>query len=189
MRTFIAIELPQNIKDLLSRLQTKLKTSSAHIKWVKPENIHLTLKFLGEIDEKKIPGISSALSEIARKTGCFSIKLSSLGAFPGINSARVIWIGIEKGEENVKEIYKAMEENLKKEGFPEEKREFSSHITLGRSKSARNRSSLIKILNSLKDAPLKENAEFPVEKITFLKSTLTPGGPVYEVIKDFPLNV
>jgi 2'-5' RNA ligase len=184
MRAFIAIELPQEIKDSLGRLQAKLKTAGADVKWVDPKNIHLTLKFLGEIDEQTKERVSTKLAEICSGRKQFNLSLSSCGAFPNTDSPRVIWAGIEQGDKEIKTIADAIEIQLESIGIPKETREFSSHITLGRTRSSKNRPELAKILSELSSKPLKE--QFPASKITLFKSTLTPRGPIYETLQDFP---
>ncbi len=185
MRTFIAIELPQEIKEELGRLQEKLKAAGADVKWVEPKNIHLTLKFLGEIDEQARNRICSTLEEICRTRKPFVIALSSLGAFPNTISPRVIWAGISQGDSEVKEIAQAVEEHLETIGFPKENREFSSHITIGRTRSGKNRQELTKLLANLTQKNLER--QFPVTKIILFKSTLTPHGPIYEILQEFQL--
>jgi 2'-5' RNA ligase len=188
MRSFIAIELPEEIKGYLSRIQGQLKKSAADVKWVLPGNIHLTLKFLGEISPDEAKDITRVLEEISRNKNPFTVRLSSPGAFPGINSPRVIWVGVEKGDSEVRELAKNIEEELNKIGIPEEEREFSSHITLGRTKSGLNRAVLIKLLADLQNQPQAGNPEFKVNHITLFKSTLTPKGPIYEVVKKCDLT-
>lgn len=188
MRAFIAIEFPKEIKDFLSGLQEQLKKSGADVKWVEPENIHLTLKFLGEIDEKKIEKIIQILEDIARNKDSFFIRLSTLGAFPKVNFPRIIWAGIDKGEQETKQIAKILEEKIEKIGIPKENRAFSSHITLGRTRSTLNRQNLVESLNNLVHNFGGENLEFLVTKITLFKSTLIPKGPIYEALKEVSLK-
>lgn len=183
MRSFIAIELPDKIKTFLSCLQEKLKRTASDVKWVEPRNIHLTLKFLGEIPESKLPEITAAVQDIAQTKSSFVMRLAFLGAFPNIKSCRVIWVGIDKGDTESKEIALAMEEKLQKSGIPGEERKFSSHITLGRARGAKNRQGLIELLDTLAGSLSRENLEFEVKKLTLFKSTLTPQGPVYETVK------
>ena len=188
MRAFIAIELPQEIKDALAHIQEQLKISGADVTWVQPQNIHLTLKFLGEIDDKKLEEIISILENATQNKNPFSTRLSSLGAFPKINFPRVIWVGIDKGDAETKQIAKVLEEKIAKIGIPPETRPFSSHITIGRVRSSLNREKLVKNLNDLADSFGKENLEFLVTKTTLFKSTLTPKGPIYEALKEANLK-
>lgn len=187
MRTFIAIELPQEIKSALSRLQEELKACGADVKWVEPENIHLTLKFLGEVDDKKLEKIVGAMDEAAAENTGFQAGISSLGGFPKIDYLRVIWVGIDKGAKETEQIAKGLEEKIAKIGIPKEARPFSSHITIGRTRSPVNRD---KLIQSLKDkADLEdEKMDFPVTKIALFKSTLTPKGPLYETLKEISLK-
>lgn len=188
MRTFIAIELPKEIKDALARLQAKLKTTGADVKWVEPQNIHLTLKFLGERDDKKVEKITRALEEVAHQKSPFTIRISSLGAFPNINSPRVIWVGIDKGDNESKEIAGGLEEKIARLGIPKEERPFSSHITVGRTRSSLNREKLVQELEKSADYFGEKKLEFIAGKITLFKSTLTPKGPVYEALKEASLK-
>ena len=188
MRAFIAIKLPKEIRDTLVRLQEQLKTSKADVKWVEPQNIHSTLKFLGEIEDKKLEGIITIMEDVAGDKHTYDIRISSLGAFPNISSPRVIWVGIDKGDSETKEIAKELEEKIAKLGIPKEDRPFSSHITIGRTRSPINRERLIRDLNNLQLKFAQENLEFLVTKITLFKSTLTPKGPIYEALKEANLK-
>jgi len=186
MRTFIAIELPEEIKTILSRIQDELKQTHADVKWVKPENIHLTLKFLGEIEQDLVKKIQSALSEIAQKNSIFTLGLSNIGAFPKLQYPRVVWIGI-KHDQRFFEIAGDLEKGLIKIGLPAESRPFSSHITLGRVRSGLNRKALVEKLDFL-NRNLSSPPEFKVFSLTLFKSTLTPAGPIYETIFSCPLK-
>lgn len=188
MRTFIAIELSSDVKEYLSHLQEKLKLAQADVKWVLSKNIHLTLKFLGEIDDKTKDNVIRIIEDVTKDKASFYLNIVSIGAFPRIESPRVIWVEINKGDLEVKKIAKELEEKLAGIGIPIEDRPFSSHITLGRTKSSKNRNNLIQSIKALKEKLPQANAELLVDKITLLKSTLTPKGPIYEVLKEFPLS-
>jgi len=188
MRTFIAIELPHEIKDSLARLQAQLKTAGADVKWVESKNIHLTLKFLGEVDEKKLLKLQQVLEEIVRSKTCFTIRLAALGAFPRMSSPRVIWVGIDKGEKETQEIAKDLEDALWKLGIPKEDRPFSSHITIGRTRSGLHAGDLAAQINNLSTSVSQEPQEYPVKTIMLFKSTLTPQGPLYEILKEAHLT-
>lgn len=181
MRTFIAIEVDEEIKEGLAKIQDELKIAQADVKWVEPKNIHLTLKFLGEVGENKIPAIIQALKDAARQTKSFSIALTNLGAFPSLKSPRVIWIGSENGSAELLELANLIEALLVKLGFPGEKREFSCHLTLGRAKSSLNKESLSEKISQIKfGSPLRQD----VKSIVIFKSTLTPKGPIYEKLAE-----
>lgn len=184
MRTFIAIELPAQIQDKLSELQTLLKKSGADVKWVEPKNIHITLKFLGEIDEDKSVKITGIIEDIAERSKQFHISLSSLGAFPKIEFARVIWVGIDKGDKETKALAKELEEKFEKLEIHKEERLFSSHITIGRVRSPLNKDKLAKTLEEMENYFSGKNIEFNVTRISLLKSTLGSSGPIYEPLKE-----
>jgi len=186
MRAFIAIELPDEIKDHLSRLQQDLKAAQADVKWVEPKNIHLTLKFLGEIDDKKLDGITKITEDTCGQKNRFPARICSLGAFPKTESPRVIWVGIDTGDKEVKQIAKELEERIAKIGIPKEGKLFSSHITIGRTRSSLGREKLVQGLNN-KAVLGGEKIEFYVTKITLFRSTLTPKGPIYEPIRKISL--
>ena len=187
MRTFIAIELPNAIKDFLSRLQQELKTCGADVKWVEPKNIHLTLKFLGDVDDNKLNEITEIIKGVAKEKATFQISISSLGAFPKIDSPRVIWIGIDAGDKETKEISGLLEEKIAKLGIPKEERPFSSHITIGRTRSGLNLGKLVQELKNKSELG-GEKLRFDVLKVTLFKSTLSPKGPTYEILKEATLN-
>jgi len=183
MRTFIAIELPEQIKHRLAELQTKLKESNTDVKWVNPENIHLTLKFLGEIDAVKSNQIIKVITEISSSFTPFQVSLANIGAFPKIEFARVIWVAIDTGNKEVKLLAQQLEERLDKLGIPKEDRPFSSHITIGRVRSGKNSDKLAKSLKESEDYFRKENIEFTATGITLFKSTLSSSGPSYEALQ------
>lgn len=189
MRTFIAIELPPDVKNALAVLQNELKTSAADVKWVEPENIHLTLKFLGERDEKKVKEFMRILDEICPEENAFCASLSCVGAFPDLHSARVIWAGVDEGAARIAEIARELEEAIAKIGIPKDDRPFSSHITLGRTRSASNRDRLAeKIKNIGIDYFGRKEFKFKLHNVTLFKSTLTPRGPHYEALKTASLK-
>ena len=187
MRTFIAITLPENIKSILSNTQDELKQVGADVKWVKPENIHLTLKFLGEIEQELLEKIKGVLEEIAQKNMTFSAYLSKLGAFPKLRYPRVIWISLGH-DQTIIDIAKDLETRMLKIGFPKESRAFTTHITLGRIRSGLKRNELIQKIEILNKNISGPQAEFRVTNLTLFKSTLTPQGPIYETLLNCPLK-
>ena len=188
MRAFIAIELPAEIKKYLSGLQEKLKATGAEVKWVKPQNIHLTLKFLGEINQELFFKICEILDRITANSAGYTISLGVIGAFPKITSPRTIWAAIEKGGQQTQRLAAQIEEELAKIGHPKEACPYTCHITIGRRKSPLNLNRLIQELNNLLDSPGALPLEFPVTKIILYKSTLTIGGPIYEVLHEANLK-
>lgn len=197
MRAFIAIELPLKIKDAISKIQVKLKTTLPKISWVKPINLHLTLKFLGEIPSKKLDDINQIISEITQPTTGFGIKLETIGVFPNTAEARIIWIGTEEVPETLKQIIGQLETKLGEYGIAKEKRPFRAHITLGRLRNHIMPSELENSIGNIKADMVHENLEFVTRGITLFQSTLKPegycvasnsqshkpSGPAYRVLK------
>lgn len=178
IRAFIAIELSKEIKTKLGILQESLKKSNALVKWVNPDCIHLTLKFLGNISPSLILPIKEVLDDIAKETASFQIAISKIGTFPKIDYPRVIWVGIEEGENKILEINCKLEERLEKIGLPRESRPYRPHLTLGRVKSSKNKGKLKKSIEEL-NKDLTTTVKMTVFNIKLFKSTLTPKGAIY----------
>jgi len=172
MRAFIAIDLPEKIKKKIAELENDFKKCNLTFKWVKPENLHLTLKFLGNINQEQINKINEAITTVSGKFAAFEASLSSFGFFPNARKPRVFFISIDK-EELFKSIASELEKELETLGFEKEDR-FKSHITLARIKNLKNIESL---KEKIKNTRLDE--EFPADTITLYKSTLTKEGPIY----------
>lgn len=158
------------------------------MKWVKPQNIHLTLKFLGEINGEQADQTASILERTAGSAPPFIINLASIAAFPGISTPRIIWLGIGQGESQIKKLVQYLEGELAGIGMPQEEREFSAHITLARNRSCRNQQTLADGITGLNDKLKNEKHEFTADKLTLFKSDLTPQGPIYETLRVFPLG-
>ncbi len=185
MRTFIAIELEENLKsELLSFIQV-LMGISQNIKWVKEEGMHLTLKFLGEISEDKIPSIESSLEKIAGKFNAFSIQIRGTGAFPpGKKNPRVLWVGIAENE-RLATLQTEFETECELLGFPREKRKFHPHLTLGRVKAHSHLGGVLALLDKNRNTQF---GEMNVKKITFFQSILRPTGAEYKVLSEYNLK-
>ncbi len=173
MRLFLAIDIPEEIKEEISKFQGQLKMKG--IKLVEKENLHITVKFLGEIDEetlKEILNLDLSIQPV-------KIKLKTLGTFPNSNYIRVIWIGVYN--ENLIEIFKEVDKKLSNLGFKREG-EYVPHLTIGRVKFIDNKKKLKDRIEKYKDVDF---GEFEAQHIKLYKSTLTPNGPIYEVIKEW----
>lgn len=177
MRLFIAIEIPEEVKNHLISLQEKLKEiPKDQAKLTFTKDFHLTLKFLGEVDKPE--PIIEELKNISFEP--FDITLQDTGVFPDENYIRVVWVGLKDGDK-VKELQQKVEANLK--NFPKDKR-FHPHLTLCRVKFAKDKELFIKIVKELKVDALS----FNVDHFSLIKSTLTPEGPVYEELARFPIK-
>lgn len=182
MRTFIAIDVSEEVRDNLLKAQQRIGSKSAKIKFVERENFHVTLKFLGEIDEALAEEVKKALAEIAKKHKKHRVKVKGIGVFPNPNYVRVIWAGIEN-DESIKAIANDVEREMRRLGFKEE-RDFVTHITIGRVKFVRDK---LELAMALKDLANEDFGEFEVKAIELKKSTLTPKGPIYETVARFEL--
>jgi 2'-5' RNA ligase len=176
MRTFIAIALSPEIRRGLAGIQSELKRSDADVKWVEPENIHLTLKFLGEVTKEFLPKVKEVLAGVASRFKPFEISIAGIGAFPKLDYPRVVWVGIEKGKAQTKAIAEKLDEELEKLGFAREEHEFSAHLTIGRVRSSKNKERLKQLIT---DYGLRITDYEQIETVTLFQSTLTPNGPIY----------
>ena len=183
MRTFIAVELPEQIKKQIEVLQAPLKKTNAFVSWVKPGNIHITLKFLGEVPEEKIDEVFSATEAALRDVKGFKTNLKGMGAFPDLRRPRVIWVGAGKRGEELGDMAARIEDELKKIGYPKEKRKFSAHFTVGRVKSPKNIQTLMEMVTSTDF----ETEDIEVNEVTVMRSQLHPAGAIYTPLKKIPL--
>jgi 2'-5' RNA ligase len=179
MRTFIAIEVPEKIRKQIDDVITDEKKRGLPIKWVQYENLHITLKFLGEIDENKKREITPVLQEIANKVTPFHISLEGIGCFPTPKNPRVVWVGVIQGKDPLCAIVQNVETALSCYGFKQEKR-FHPHLTIGRIKKVCN---IVEILERQ-----VASEPFLIDSIVLFKSTLKPEGPTYEVLQKFPFG-
>jgi len=182
MRAFISVDMGA-LPEIVNILDN-LKDTNADLKIVKPENVHLTLKFLGEIDEKMVDRIAGVMEKSVKEVSPFRIKLRGVGVFPSMDYMRVVWIGIENAEK-LGIIVGRLENDLSNLGFKKEKRRFSPHMTIGRVKSPRNKEIL---QNFLKENREKDFGELEVKCIRLKKSVLTPKGPEYSTVKEVPFQ-
>jgi len=185
LRAFLAIELPGTIQKKIEEVQKDLKLSLADVRWVAPENIHLTLKFFGNIEESDIEPILESIGKPARKTLPFSLKVGGIGGFPNLKNPRVIWMGLEDRMGILVNFQGQLEKESEKTGFQSEERSFHPHLTLGRMKSNRGRSELVGRMERLKEEVF---GDFQVEKVVLFKSDLTPVGPIYTPLREVRLG-
>lgn len=185
MRTFIAIELSEEIKKSVGELMERLKTTNARVKWVEPKNLHITLKFLGEVPEREIENLTLLTTDALKGKSSFRSKFEGTGTFPEGKNPRVVWIGTTEGAEEQKDLALSVERSLCTAGYRKEEREFKAHITIGRVKEKKNLDALLKVLDEVKD---QKFGDIIVDHINIMKSTLNPKGPIYEVLKRIPLK-
>ena len=177
MRLFIALKLQPQVIQSVTDLQTTLKQTGIDAKWVESGNLHVTLKFLGEVKEELLPQAEKILSGLSSLCKPFRIKTSSLGCFPDIKRPRVLWLGITPMDKPI-EIITYLDKELAKAGFIPEDRKPHPHITLARIRSSKNVNNLKNAIDSLKI----EEKEWLVSEVSLFKSTLSSSGPVYQEI-------
>lgn len=175
VRAFIALELSDEAREEFSRITGILEEAKADVKWVKPASIHLTLKFLGYVNEEKIASISERLKDIVSGAVPFDVVLEGIGVFPKWDYVKVLWVGLAEGSARVKELALKTEQVMQAEGFEKEKREYSPHLTLGRIRSAKNKKELRNQAETIKVKPVKSH----ISRIILFKSELSPEGAVY----------
>jgi 2'-5' RNA ligase len=178
MRTFIAIEIPTEIKSALTALQTDLRRAGADVSWTKPENMHLTLNFLGEVDERRIGEIEKACVSSSAEFQPFTLSLNGTGVFPNARQPRILWAGVAGEIEKAVEMRRRLEERLALIGFEPEEKDFRPHLTIGRVKSNRKTRELL----ALADAHGLPALSFVVTEIVLMKSELRPEGAEYTPI-------
>ena len=172
LRCFIAIEIPEPIKKEIGDIIDILKKYDVDIKWVIPDNLHLTLKFLGNTPDILITKISESLSIIISSYKPFYIKIYSTGVFPNRKYPRVIWVGIEESD-ILKKLKSDIEQSMVLFGFQKEDKEFTAHLTLGR---VRSQKGVLRVVNELDIFKDKDFGTIPVDSVKLMKSELKPGG-------------
>jgi RNA 2',3'-cyclic 3'-phosphodiesterase len=181
MRLFIAINLPDEVRTQLKELQRLLRPLASTAKWVPPESIHITLKFLGEVPEKRVEQIDTALASLAWKP--FTISVHSVGFFPGARSPRVLWAGMEAP--TMQGLTEALDTRLEPLGFEREKRAFRPHITLARAKTSPLDKALVTASATFNE---RNFGSFIADRIYLVQSMLKPTGAVYSTIKKYSLE-
>jgi len=184
IRSFVAINLPHRVKERIELVQKEWDALGPHVRWVAPENVHVTLKFLGDVAEERLTQIGQALEGVGGQFSPFGFTLNSFGVFPDIRNPRIVWVGIGEGADRVSALQVAVEKEMERLGFPAEQRPFRSHLTVGRVKSPRGRRVLAEFLQS--DASIDEPVE--VHEIALMKSDLRPTGPIYTLLRAVKLG-
>jgi RNA 2',3'-cyclic 3'-phosphodiesterase len=188
MRAFIAITLPEEIKEHLSRTQLKLRRSGADARWVSPAHMHLTLNFLGDITQEQASQAHMIMDEAADRNKRFILSLGKLGAFPKLTVPRVVWISVDKGSKETGLLWQDIAEGLQKNGFVLEDKPFTAHVTLARITSPLNRDALADTIKALNAAESLVAADVTVNGFVLYKSTLTPHGPLHEKLHEATLQ-
>jgi len=188
VRCFIAVELPNDLRRELGRLQKRLKVDEPRVKWVSPEGIHLTLKFLGDVDTTMIEPITQAMTQAAQGTLPFSLNIQQLGAFPSLQRVQVVWVGLGGDVDKLQQLCQLLEANLTSLGFAAEQRPFTPHLTLarlGNEASPNERQRFGELIASTRS---ELSYSIKVDALSLIRSQLTSTGAIYSRISLAELN-
>jgi len=185
IRSFIAIEIPAALGENLKNFLRELRKTGADVKWVRPEGVHLTLKFLGAVEQDLLARVSLSLSPVVEKFSPFKLKVKGTGFFPSFRKPRVVWAGLSDEEGAVSRLQQEIETITAGLGFPSEDRPFKPHLTLGRVRSPKGKNLLTQIIEGNSDLEL---GSFQVERVVLFRSDLRPEGAVYTKLQEFYLK-
>lgn len=189
LRLFVAIELPDNITRALASVQEVLKGRSGAqaVRWTDPRGTHLTLKFLGETSERLVPDIQTCIAETCQRFGPIRLRLAEIGAFPNFRRPRVLWVGLTaEPNSDLMGLQAQIERSLARLGFPQENRDFSPHLTLGRVRQGGcGPGGLAEMFSQTVAVPA---LEFVAEEVSLMQSILNPNGAIYNRLYAAKLN-
>jgi 2'-5' RNA ligase len=185
MRTFIAINLDDAIKDAIREKTAPVREVDAKIKWVEKQNLHLTLRFLGEVKPETVPRIDDAMRKSCEGIAPFDMVLKGAGCFPERGRPRVVWVAVEDGADTAKRIAERLRKELSGLPVKPDDKAFKAHITIGRIKKVGDRDAFHATLENLKELFLGSQT---INTIELMESQLTPGGPIYSVSSRIPLG-
>jgi 2'-5' RNA ligase len=175
-RTFVAVELSDDVRKRTAGLQEQMKAAGARLRWVRPHNLHFTLRFLGEIPAAQVARAVVATREAIRTVEPFVVTIAGLGAFPTFARPEVIWVGTTDGAEALEGLTRKLNAALARERFATDPRQFRPHLTLGRVRDNRQWGDLVRSLERFRAAVIGVER---IEYVTVMESHLTPEGPVY----------
>lgn len=184
IRLFIAIEIPSEIRSGIGAVIRELKAANADVKWEQTDKLHITLKFLGEADERLVPDILSALESVGRGYHPLTIRYAALGSFPSQREPRIIWIGVEDHSSALMPLAGSVDRSMTTLGFAKEERKFHAHVTVGRVRSRRNVRDLLRTMESI----TFESQPTTISELALVKSELKPSGSVYTILHRIPLH-
>lgn len=189
IRLFAAIKLSEDLERELYALEEMLRSGTLMrpVRWVAPENIHLTVKFLGQVEAARIPDLSAALSNSAQSVSPFTLTVRDLGCFPNFKRPDVIWAGLGGQLTEAAELVRRVEEDFAAIGFTRDTRPFSPHLTIGRVRREARPAERLAIGSYLERIPAQDYGTITADSIHLIKSDLRPSGPVYTTISSIRL--
>jgi 2'-5' RNA ligase len=179
IRAFVAIELAQAAVAALRQLQNRLRNYPLRLRWVAPEKMHLTVKFLGDVPEAQIESLAEAMRAAARGIAPLSLNVRGLGVFPNLQRARVLWAGVDGEIDALRRLQQQVESQFEAMGYPREKRPFQGHLTLGRAKGRLDAGVLSRVLA---DCGGFATAPFTAGRMVMFRSELSPQGARYTAL-------
>jgi 2'-5' RNA ligase len=185
LRSFIAVAVPPEAAAKLRTAQDRLRQADPGVKWVDPDNFHVTLKFLGNVDRQLLTDLWDSVGEALNGTRRFTMRFRGLGAFPNISRPRVVWAGISDGASELTQLATCVEEACAQHGFEREKRSFRAHLTLGRARQAGPSPALASVLTELAQTDLGQTE---VDRTLLMRSQLARSGAIYSVLEQKPLH-
>ena len=188
VRSFIAIDLPENIRSELRRLQEHFKKSFHRFKWVSVTSIHLTLKFLGNVTYGQLDPIKKELQKIAEEQPAFRLSLRETGLFPDMRRPRVVWVGLGDDIKALSQLQLSIDSALTPLGFVPEKRDFTPHLTLARIPEGLKSPEPGSFGKQWASVQINTNLNFMATSVNLMKSTLRPAGAIYDVLASFYLK-
>jgi RNA 2',3'-cyclic 3'-phosphodiesterase len=190
IRSFIAIELPDELRAELGKLQSSLISGQQNwVKWVKPDSIHLTLKFLGDISAGQIKEITQAIEEGASEIPPFALQIKDLGVFPNLKRIQVVWVGLNGDLDRLTKLQRRIEENMVILGYQAEERDFTPHLTLGRVRFQPPPPDLQKLTKLITETKFESKIKIDVSTVHLMKSQLTPQGAIYSKLNSVNLKL
>jgi 2'-5' RNA ligase len=184
-RIFVAVELDAPLRQAITDLERRLEDAGARLRWVKPENLHFTLRFLGHISDAQLNRVKTAARAAAQGVAAFRIALAGLGAFPNARRPQVVWVGIGKGGDNLRDLAERLDDTLARQRFPKEPRGFQPHLTLARVKEPRLWGDIGPVLGQFERV---EVGEQEVRSLLVMESLLRPQGAIYTQVEEVPLS-
>jgi len=180
IRTFIAFNIPENVLRHIRSIQETLAAGGISIRWTPVENVHLTLKFLGDIQPTAVEKVFKAMTDSVHAASPLRLSAKGLGIFPGIHRPRVLWLGLKGDTALLIDLQSRLDAALESIGFAPEHRPFKAHLTIGRARGPLNPQKLALLMTSAGSA---ESPQFSVDKLILFQSELYPGGPIYRELK------
>lgn len=184
-RTFIAVALDAEVRRALEDCQARMRQAGARLRWVRPEHLHVTLRFLGEIPLAQVARATVAAREAAAAVEPFEIRLGGLGVFPNPRRPQVVWVGTREGAEALERLAAVLAAALRRHGFADDPRPFRPHVTLARVRDERHWGDVVRAIAEHRDVEIGRQR---VLKIAVMESRLTPQGPSYTVREEVPLG-